>query len=122
MLRSLFRLIKRRLVSAFLYSIEGFGAAWKSEEAIKVEVVLLPALVMAALWLGQTGVERALLIACLLLVIVVELLNTAVEKTIDRISFERNELSKTVKDMGSAAVLGAILNVTIVWGLVLLGR
>lgn len=122
MLRSLFRLIKRRLVSAFLYSIEGFGAAWKSEEAIKVEVALLPALVIAALWLGETGVERALLIACLLLVIVVELLNTAVEKTIDRISFERNELSKTVKDMGSAAVLGAILNVTIVWALVLLGR
>lgn len=122
MLRSLFNLMKRRLVSAFLYSVQGFGAAWKSEEAIKVEVALLPAFVFAALWLGETGVERALLIACLLLVIVVELLNTAVEKTIDRISFERNELSKTVKDMGSAAVLGAILNVTIVWALVLLGR
>lgn len=115
MIKGIVQLAKRRLVSAFLYSIEGFGAAWRSEEAIKVEVALLPLLVGAAFYVGNTRFEQALLISSLLVVIIVELLNTAIEKTIDRISIEHNHLSKKVKDMGSAAVLGAIFNVMIVW-------
>jgi diacylglycerol kinase (ATP) len=120
MIRGLLQLTRRRLISAFLYSIEGFGAAWKSEEAIKVEVALLPVLIGGAFYLGDSRLEQALMISSLLLVIIVELLNTAIEKTIDRISIEQNQLSKKVKDMGSAAVLGAILNVVIVWALVLI--
>ncbi len=119
MIKGLLQLARRRLVSAFLYSIEGFGAAWKSEEAIKVEVVLLPLLVGVAVCLGRTRLEQAIMISALLIVIIVELLNTAIEKTIDRISIEQNQLSKRVKDMGSAAVLGAILNATMVWAMVL---
>ena len=119
MIRDFVGLARRRLVSAFLYSLEGFGAAWKSEEAIKVEMALLPILIALALIFGQSGVERALLVCSVLAVIVVELLNTAIEKTIDRISTETNPLSKKVKDMGSAAVLGAIVNVVMVWGFVL---
>ena len=120
MINGLLQLARRRLVSAFLYSIEGFGAAWKSEEAIKVEVVLLPLLVGIAVYLGRTRLEQAIMISALLIVIIVELLNTAIEKTIDRISIEQNQLSKKVKDMGSAAVLGAILNAVMVWTLLLL--
>jgi diacylglycerol kinase (ATP) len=119
MLKGLLQLAKRRLISAFLYSIEGFGAAWKSEEAIKVEVALLPLLAAAAFYFGDSRLEQALMISSLLLVIIVELLNTAIEKTIDRISIEQNLLSKKVKDMGSAAVLGAILNAMTVWSLLL---
>ncbi|MFM8676358.1 MAG: diacylglycerol kinase [Burkholderiaceae bacterium] len=70
--------------------------------------------------MGDTRLEQALMTSSLLLVIIIELLNTAIEKTIDRISIEQNALSKKVKDMGSAAVLGAILNVILVWTLVLI--
>lgn len=120
MLKHLFGLVRRRLVSAFLYSIAGFAAAWKSEEAIKVEVVLLPFFALAAFYWGESDIERALLVASLFLILIVELLNTAIEKTIDRISLEKNPKSKIVKDMGSAAVLAAILNAVVVW-VVLLG-
>lgn len=119
MLKSLAMVMRRRLVSALVYSIEGFGAAWNSEEAIKVEMLLLPLLVGLSLYLEPEGLARAMLIGVLLMVVVVELLNTAIEKTIDRISTEHNPLSKKVKDMGSAAVLGAIINAVMVWMLVL---
>ncbi len=120
MIKDFVGLLHRRLVAAFLYSLEGFGAAWKSEEAIKVEIALLPIMIGCAIYFGESGPERALLIACVLAVVIVELLNTAIEKTVDRISTESNPLSKKVKDIGSAAVLGAIINVVIVWSLVLL--
>ena len=119
MLKQALALAKRRLVSAFFYSIEGFSAAWHSEEAIKVEIALLPVFLVLAFTLTNDGISRALLIGVLLLVVIVELLNTAIEKTIDRISTENNPLSKRVKDMGSAAVLGAIINAVVVWTLVL---
>jgi diacylglycerol kinase (ATP) len=119
MFKSLGSVMRRRLVSALIYSIEGFGAAWNSEEAIKVEMLLLPILVGLAIYLEPEGLARAMLIGVLILVVVVELLNTAIEKTIDRISTEHNPLSKRVKDMGSAAVLGAIINAVMVWSLVL---
>ena len=73
-----------------------------------------------ALWLGHSGVERALLIGCLLLVLVVELINSAIEATVDRISFENHRLAKRAKDIGSAAVMLALLNVAVVWFLILL--
>ena len=119
MFRGIYQLARRRLVSALVYSIEGFGAAWNSEEAVKVEFALLPLFTVLALYLREDGLSRALLISVLILVVVVELLNTAIEKTIDRISTENNPLSKKVKDMGSAAVLGAIINAIVVWGFVL---
>lgn len=119
MLKELLGIARRRLISAFLYSLEGFGAAWRSEEAIKVEIALLPALVITAIYVGKSRLEQALMISSLILVVIVELLNTAIEKTIDRISTEQNQLSKKVKDMGSAAVLGAIVYALVVWGLLL---
>jgi diacylglycerol kinase (ATP) len=119
MLKEVLALAKRRLVSAFFYSLEGFSAAWHSEEAIKVEIALLPIFLTLAFYLTDDGIARALLVGVLLLVVIVELLNTAIEKTIDRISTENNPLSKRVKDMGSAAVLGAIINAMVVWLLVL---
>jgi diacylglycerol kinase (ATP) len=119
MLKELLGIARRRLISAFLYSLEGFGAAWRSEEAIKVEIALLPVLVIAAIYVGKSRLEQALMISSLILVVIVELLNTAIEKTIDRISTEQNQLSKKVKDMGSAAVLGAIVHAVVVWGLLL---
>jgi diacylglycerol kinase (ATP) len=120
MIKGLMGLARRRFVSALVYSIEGFGAAWNSEEAIKVEMALLPILVGLGLYFGETGLAKAMLVSVVVLVVVVELLNTAIEKTIDRISTEHNPLSKKVKDMGSAAVLGAILNAVVVWVLVLM--
>lgn len=75
----------------------------------------------AAMWLGETGLERAALIASLLLVLIVELMNTAVETIVDRIGTERNEISGRAKDVGSAAVFVSLVNVPVVWGLVLLG-
>jgi len=73
-----------------------------------------------ALWLGHTGVERALLIGCLMLVLVVELINSAIEATVDRISFENHRLAKRAKDIGSAAVMLSLVNAGVVWLLIIL--
>ena len=75
-----------------------------------------------ALWLGSTGVERALLIGCLLLVLIVELLNSAIEATVDRISFENHRLAKRAKDIGSAAVMLALVNAALIWGVIVIDR
>lgn len=111
----------RRIWNALFYSIDGFRAAWRHEDAFRQESLLALVLVPLALVLGQTGLERALLIACLVLVLIVELLNSAVEATVDRVSLENHHLAKRAKDIGSAAVLISLLNVPLVWGLVLLG-
>lgn len=113
-------LLKRRLVHATRHSLSGLKAAWASEEAVRMEVVLLLVLSVIALRLTSSGLERAMLIGSLMLVLIVELLNTAMEKTVDRISTDRHELSKKAKDIGSAAVLFAIVNAVITWALVLL--
>lgn len=104
------------------YSCNGFAAAWKNEAAFRQEVVLVVLLLPLGLWLGGSPVERALLVASLLLVPIAELLNSAVEATIDRISTERHELSKRAKDFGSAAVALALLNAAIVWACLLLPK
>lgn len=109
----------RRLINAFGYSLDGLRAAYLNEDAFRQEVRLALVLIPLALVLGHTSIERALMIACVLLVIVVELLNSAVEATVDRISLDHHLLAKRAKDIGSAAVLLSLLNLFVVWALIL---
>jgi diacylglycerol kinase (ATP) len=110
----------RRIVNAARYSHEGLTAAVREEAAFRQELALAAVLVPLGLWLGASGVERALLVGSVLLVLVVELLNSAVEAVVDRVSLEPHSLAKRAKDMGSAAVLLSLVNVGLVWLLVLL--
>jgi diacylglycerol kinase (ATP) len=110
----------RRIVSAARNSIAGLQAAIRHEDAFRQELILGAILVPAALFLGQTGVERALLVGSIFLVLIVELLNSAVEATVDRISFENHRLAKRAKDISSAAVMLALAMAGAVWLLVLL--
>ena len=112
----------RRIVRAAGYSVAGLKAAWRGESAFRQELALCVVLAPLGLWLGRDGVERALLLGSLLLVLVVELLNSAIEAAINRIGTERNELSGLAKDLGSAAVFVALLIVLAVWALVLADR
>jgi len=112
----------RRLVDATRYSLAGLAAAFQHEEAFRIEALAALVLLPAGLWLGQNGVERALLAGSLLLVLVVELLNSAVEATVDRVSLEQHDLAKRAKDYGSAAVMGSLISAGAVWLLVLLPR
>lgn len=110
-----------RIINAAGYSWAGLRAAFKHEDAFRQEVFLLFVLVPLAVYLGDSGIERALMIASLLGVLIVELLNSAVEAAVDRVSLERHPLIKRAKDMGSAAVMLSLTNVAMVWSLVLLG-
>ena len=110
----------RRLVNAFVYSRDGFAAAWKHEAAFREELLLAAIAIPAGLWLGQTGIERALLVGTILIVLIVELLNSAIEAVVDRVSPERHELSKRAKDIGSAAVLVTLMLAGAVWALILI--
>ena len=109
----------QRLLNAARFSWDGLKAAWQHEEAFRQESILCLVLIPLALWLGESGVERALMIGSVLLVIIVELVNSAIEAIVDRIGLERHELSKRAKDIGSAAVLVALLNVAVIWLLVI---
>jgi len=109
----------KRLMNAFGYSIAGTLAAFKHEDAFRQEVILSAALIPLALYLGQTVIEQALMITSILLVIIVELLNSSVEATVDRISVKRHKLSKRAKDIGSAAVFFSLINATVIWFLLL---
>ena len=111
----------KRVWNAFFYSLDGFKAAWKHEDAFRQESLLALLLIPLALLLTDAALERALMIASVLLVLIVELVNSAIEATVDRISLESHQLAKRAKDIGSAAVLIALVNVLVVWGLVLLG-
>ena len=111
-----------RIIAAFFNSMQGFKASWVHEEAFRQEVYLFVVAAPLALWLGETSLEKALLVGSLLLVLIVELLNTGIEIVVDRISFERHELSGRAKDVGSAAVLLSLLLAGIVWMAVLLPR
>jgi diacylglycerol kinase (ATP) len=111
----------RRLCNALGYSLDGLRAAYRHEAAFRQEVALAAVLIPAGLYLGASNVERALLVASVLIVLVVELLNSAVEAVVDRISLEHHALAKRAKDTGSAAVLMSLLILGGVWGLVLLG-
>ena len=111
----------QRLINATRYSLEGLGAAARHEDAFRQELILAALMVPLGLWLGTNGVERALLVGSVLAVLVVELLNSAVEAAVDRISLENHRLAKRAKDMGSAAVMLSLVSAGAVWLLVLLG-
>ena len=111
----------RRILNAFHYSLDGLAAAYRHEDAFRQETWLTVVAIPLALWLGDSALERALMIGCILLVLIVELVNSAIEATVDRVSLERHQLAKRAKDIGSAAVLIALINAAVVWGLILLG-
>jgi len=108
-----------RLVNALGYSRDGLLAAWKNEAAFREEVLLVAVAVPVALYLGSTGVERALMVGSVLLILIVEILNSALEAVVDKASPERHELAKRAKDMGSAAVLLSLINAAVIWACVL---
>jgi diacylglycerol kinase (ATP) len=110
----------RRLLDAAGYSLQGLLAAL-AEAAFRQELALAAVLVPLGLYLGDTGVKRALLAGSVLLVLIVELLNSAVEAAVDRISLEDHVLAKRAKDLGSAAVMLSLLAVAVVWALVFAG-
>ena len=110
------------VIKAWGYSWLGLKAALKYEEAFKIELFAFIFLAPLSLWLGQTALERALLLAVLLLVLMVELINSALEAVVDRVSVDHHILSGRAKDLGSAAVFIATMNVVIVWGLFLYER
>ena len=109
-----------RLLNAFGYSLAGFRAAYQHEDAFRQEILLALILIPLALCMPVGYLGKALMIGSILLVIIVELLNSAIEATVDRISLENHDLAKRAKDIGSAAVLASLVNVLVVWGLVLL--
>ena len=109
----------KRLINAFKYSVAGTLAAFKHEDAFRQEVILSTILIPLAIYLGQTAAEQALMIASILLIIIVELLNSSVEATVDRISVKRHKLAKRAKDIGSAAVFFSLINAAVIWFLIL---
>jgi len=110
-----------RLFLAFVNSWKGFKGAFRFEAAFRQEVALAVILIPLGVWLGQTGIERALLVGSVIIVLIVELLNTGIETVVDRIGLERHELSGLAKDVGSTAVLLAFVFLIVIWAGVLLG-
>lgn len=111
-----------RLWLATGFSIAGLRAAWRNETAFRQELFSVLLLLPAALWLGTNVQERALLIFSLLLIIITELINSALESAIDRIGLEKHELSGQAKNLGSAAVMISVLAAAVVWGFIAFGR
>ncbi len=104
-----------RLRNALLYSLAGLRAAFAHEEAFRQEALAAIVLIPLALFLGNSAPARALMIGSVLLVLIVELINSAIEATVDRVSLERHHLAKRAKDVGSAAVMLALINAAVVW-------
>ena len=111
-----------RVLRAFGASARGLAGAFREEAAFRQEIAFAALATPLALWLGHDGVERALLIAPVLLILIVELVNSAIEATVDRIGLERHALAGLAKDIGSAAVLMSFGLLAVVWLLVLLNR
>jgi diacylglycerol kinase (ATP) len=111
----------RRILLAFRNSWQGFKGAFRAEAAFRQEVALAAVLLPLGVWLGDSAIERALLVGSVLLVLIVELLNTAVETVVDRIGLERHELSGLAKDVASTAVLLSFGVLAVIWGFLLLG-
>lgn len=107
---------------AFKWSMQGLAAAFRLEASFRLEVYLFLGLCPLGLWLGQTAVERIVLVGSLLLVLSAELLNSAIESAVDRMGPEHNEFAGRAKDMGSAAVFVLMMNVLLCWGLLLWPR
>ena len=110
----------KRLVNACFFSIAGFKATWQHEEAFRQEVLLFLVSTPLAIWLGETAIEKVLLIGSVVLVLLVELLNSAVEAVVDRVGFEHHELSGRAKDIGSAAVMMSLAWAAVTWVLILI--
>lgn len=110
-----------RVWNATFHSLAGLKSAYRHESAFRQEAWLAAALIPLAFVLPATGAGRALMVASVLLALIVEMLNSAVEAVVDRVSLERHELSKRAKDLGSAAVMLALINVVVTWALVLFG-
>lgn len=111
-----------RLVNAFGNTWKGYVGAFREEAAFRQELALCAVLFPLGLWLGENGVERALLVGPIFIVLIVELLNSGIEATVDRIGLERHQLSGLAKDLGSAAVFTSFAMLVVVWALVLLDR
>jgi diacylglycerol kinase (ATP) len=111
----------RRLLYACRNSCSGLAGAFKSERAFRQEVALAVVLIPLGIYLGRSGLERAMLVASVLLLLLVELINTAIEAVVDRIGPERHELSGLAKDVGSSAVLLSLTILCGVWGFILFG-
>lgn len=109
----------RQMWKATLWSLKGLRTAWRVEASFRLEIYLFCVLGPLALWLGRTGSEKALLFAVLVLVLVAELLNSAIEAAVDRLGPQHDEFAARAKDMGSAAVFLCMLNVPVCWALVL---
>jgi len=111
-----------RVLRAVVASARGLAGAFREEAAFRQELAFAALVIPLGLWLGHSGVERALLIAPMVLILIVELVNSAIEATVDRIGFERHKLAGLAKDIGSAAVFMSFVLLGVVWLLVLLGR
>ena len=109
----------KRLVNAFGYSIAGTLAAFKHEDAFRQEVILAAILTPIAIYYGETAIDQALMISSLLLIIIVELFNSSIEATVDRISIKHHKLAKRAKDIGSAAVFFSLINAALIWFIIL---
>ena len=110
--------IFRHIQNAVIYSFAGFKSAWNNEMAFRLETIVIALMLPVGIWLGQTVVEWALLVGSGMLVLITELLNSAVETVVDRIGAEQHILSKQAKDLGSAAAALSMLVAAIVWALI----
>ena len=110
--------IFRHIKNALIWSWAGLKAAWQDEMAFRTEAIVIAFLMPFGIWMGETAVQWALLIGSSMLVLIIELLNSAVEKVVDRIGTEHHILSKQAKDLGSAAAGVSMLTALIVWGLI----
>ncbi|UCD78989.1 MAG: diacylglycerol kinase [Desulfobacterales bacterium] len=114
--------VLRHIGNAFIWSAAGVKKAWNNELAFRVEAIIIIIMMPVGLWLGRSAAERALLIASCLLILITELLNSALEAVVDRIGKERHELSGRAKDMGSAAAFFSMLTAAVVWALIAFDR
>ncbi|MFC1495003.1 diacylglycerol kinase [Thermodesulfobacteriota bacterium] len=112
----------KRLANAFYYSMAGFKAVWKNEEAFRQEIIVGIFIIPAGLLIGETFTQKAILIGVYFIIPLVEIINTAIEATVDRVGTERHELSGRAKDLGSASVFLSICIASITWLLVILER
>lgn len=111
----------KRILNACYFSAAGFKAVWTHEEAFRQEVLLFAVTTPLGVWLGHTPIEKLLLVGSMVLVLLVELLNSAIEATVDRVGLERHELSGRAKDIGSAAVMLSLVWAAITWIYILTG-
>ena len=112
----------KHLMKALRWSVNGLKAAWINEISFRTEAIVCLICAPFGVWLGQTAIERIVLVSSLLLVLAIELLNSAIETVIERFNPEQHILAGRAKDMGSAAVLVVLLNVVVCWGMILIPR